>query len=229
MPAPIERSRRGAGNTVPQRRARPRGMMATRGPVAPTRIWPRAHPLALAGLALIAVIVTNLVSLAGEHLRTDLLNANWEFSWSHDLDTVLLAVGAAVAWRGWRRPTARRRLWGSLALIQGALVVDELTPLHGRIGAVALDKLAYAPLLAVVVACIWRLTAGSMQRIWVAWGVGTLCVSFVMHVVGLHALRPIGYTNALYQTAVGFKAGTELAGLVLVVLAISRLAAREPG
>jgi hypothetical protein len=183
--------------------------------------------LLVAGLALIAVIVTNWLSLKLNHLSYTLLNANWEFSWSHDADTLALAVGACVAISVALRPTVHRRLWALTAAILALFVLVEISSLHARIGAVSFNKLLYAPILVALVVAVWRLTAETPQRRLAVWGIATLLVSFAMHVVGLHLLRPIGYFTWLYQTGVGFKSGTELAGLILLVSALWQLARRE--
>ena len=179
----------------------------------------------IAALAFLAVIATNLASLTLDHLRTSLLNANWEFSWSHDADTIALAVGTCAAASVVRRPGSRRGLWAVTAAILALLVLDELSPVHGQLR--NFGKLLYAPVLAALVVALWRLTARTTERRFVFWGVATLLVSFGMHVVGLHVLRPIGYLNWLYQTGVGFKEGTELAGLILLVAALWMLAADQ--
>ena len=48
-----------------------------------------------------------------------------------------------------------------------------------------------------------------------------------MHVLGLYLLRPLGHYDQVYQLGVGVKEGTELAGLILVVLGLARLARRR--
>jgi len=183
--------------------------------------------LLVAGLALIAVIVTNWLSLKLDHLSYTLLNANWESSWSHNADTLALAIGACVAISVALRPSAHRRLWALTAAILALFVLVEISSLHARIGAVSFNKLLYAPILLALVVAVWRLTAGTPQRGLAVWGIATLLVSFAMHVAGLHLLRPIGYFTWLYQTGVGLKSGTELAGLILLVSALWQLASRE--
>lgn len=176
---------------------------------------------------MLAVIVSNWVSLKVDHLSYTLLNANWEFSWSHDADTLALAVGACAAVTVAWRPTPHRRLWALTAAILALFVLDEISSLHAQIGAVSFDKLLYAPILVALVVAAWRLTAGTIERRVAVWGMATLLVSFAMHVAGLHLLRPIGYFTWLYQTGVGFKSGTELAGLILLVSALWQVASRD--
>lgn len=183
--------------------------------------------LVVAGTLLSAVIATNLVSLGLDHLSYTLLNANWEFSWSHDADTLALAIGACAAVMAAWRPTAHRRLWAVTAAALALFVLDEISSLHAQIGATSLDKLLYAPILVALVVAVWRLSAGTPERRLAVWGIATLLVSFAMHVAGLHLLRPIGYFTWLYQIGVGFKSGTELAGLILLVSALWQLGVRD--
>jgi len=178
--------------------------------------------VAVAALVSIAVLATNLISLGFDNLRTSVINANWEFSWSHDLDTVLLAAGVYAGVRGARASEEQRRLWIATATIIGLFFLDEVSALHGRVG--KLDKLVYAPILVALVVCVWRLTMGTSERWLVTAGVGTLIFAFGMHVVAVPALLPIGYNTYVYQVAVGFKEGAELAGLILLVGALWRRA-----
>ena len=173
---------------------------------------------AIAAVALVTVLATNLISLGVDHLRTSVINANWEFSWSHDLDTVLLGVGVYASLVG-ARAKAHRWLWIAAATILALFVLDEVSAVHGQFG--NLDKLVYAPILAALVVCVWRLTEGTSERMLVSAGLMTLLFAFAMHVAGLHLLKPIGYTTYVYQVGVGFKQGTELAGLILLVAALA--------
>lgn len=183
-----------------------------------------AVPLAfvLAAAAFVLVLASNLLSLRFDHLRTTLINANWEFSWSHDAATLLLGIGVWTSLIGARATRADRRLWLATAAILAVFFLDEASALHGQLG--NLDKLLYVPILAALVVCVWRLAAGTRERALVACGLTTLLLAFAMHVAGLHLLRPLGYNNYVYQSGVGFKEGTELAGLMLLVTALWRRA-----
>ncbi|MGH2884626.1 MAG: hypothetical protein ACRDPA_18325 [Solirubrobacteraceae bacterium] len=180
----------------------------------------------VAALACGAVVATNLLWLRVGHLRTSVIDANWEFSWSHDLDTALLAIGVYASLVGARANGPHRRLWSATAAILALFVLDEVSAFHGQFG--NLEKLLYAPILAALVVCVWRLTAGTEERAPVMWSLVTLVFAFAMHVAGLHLLRPIGYATYLYQVGVGFKEGTELAGLILLVAALWRRAHAGP-
>jgi hypothetical protein len=172
----------------------------------------------LAALACGAVVATNVLWLGVDDLRTTVIDANWEFSWSHDLDTVLLAIGVYASLFGARANGPHRRLWLATAAILALFVLDEVSAFHGQFG--NLEKLLYAPILAALVVCVWRLTAETEERAPVVWSLVTLVFAFAMHVAGLHLLRPIGYPTYVYQVGVGFKEGTELAGLILLVAAL---------
>ncbi len=197
---------------------------ATRTP-APSRTRAGSGLFMLAAFAFVLVLASNLVSVGLDQLRTTLINANWEFSWSHDVDTVLLAVGTGVSVGGARSSVAHRRLWLATAAILAVFFLDEISALHGQIG--NLDKLLYAPLLIALVLCVWRLTERAPERVLVIYGFATLLFAFAMHVAGLHLIRPIGYTTYVYQTAVGFKEGAELAGLIILVAALWQRAAAD--
>jgi hypothetical protein len=195
-----------------------------------TRAPERRHSyrglVVVAMLACGAVVATNLLWLRVGHLRTSVIDANWEFSWSHDLDTALLAIGVYASLVGARANGPYRRLWSASAAILALFVLDEVSAFHGQFG--NLEKLLYAPILAALVVCVWRLTAGTKERAPVMWSLVTLVFAFAMHVAGLHLLRPIGYTTYVYQVGVGFKEGTELAGLILLVAALWRRAHARP-
>ena len=183
-----------------------------------------AVPLAfvLAAAAFVLVLASNLLSLRTDHLRTTLINANWEFSWSHDAATLLLGIGVWTSLIGARATRADRRLWLATAAIPPCSSWMRHRRCTGQLG--NLDKLLYVPILAALVVCVWRLAAGTRERALVACGLTTLLLAFAMHVAGLHLLRPLGYNNYVYQSGVGFKEGTELAGLMLLVTALWRRA-----
>ena len=182
----------------------------------------------VAGAALLLVLITNQVDLSVAALRIGILNANWEFSWSHDADTIILALGFVATVLGARRLASRRRLWVATAAILGLFFADEVSPLHAQIGGHTGGKLLYTPLLLGLMVSVWLLAADSEQREVVLAGLAILIVSFGMHVIGLHVLRQLGYLNWLYQAGVAVKEGTELAGLFLLVCALWMLARRAP-
>jgi hypothetical protein len=204
---------------TPRCRPKPYRSWGRSGPRIERAVW-RTSLLAAAAFAV--VLVSNLLSLGLDDLRTNLINANWEFSWSHIVDTILLGIGVCASLVGARATRADRRLWIATAAILAVFFLDEASALHGQIG--NLEKLLYAPILAALVVCVYRLTARTRESTLVVSALTTLLVAFAMHVAGLHLLRPIGYTTYVYQAGVGFKEGTELAGLILLVTALWRRA-----
>jgi hypothetical protein len=175
------------------------------------------------------VVATNLFDLYVNSLGKGLhvLDANWQFGWSHDLDTAILAAGLCAAIAGALRDASRPWIWRSTAAILGLFFLDEATPLHATIDSSRFGKLVYVPILLGLVACLWLLAADSDQRAPVLAGITVLVLSFAMHVVGVPTLRGLGYFNGIYQASVGLKEGLESAGLVLVVPSLWRLAAQR--
>jgi uncharacterized membrane protein YoaK (UPF0700 family) len=179
----------------------------------------------LAVIAFVAVIATNLLDLGVYDLGVRMLDANWEHSWSHDLDTLALAVGVVVTAVGARRDRRQRALWVATSVILALLFLDEASPLHAEIGHIS--KLLYAPVLCALVICLWRLSNGTPEWSTAVLGLAMLFISFAMHVVGLTLLRPLGYLSWPYQFGVGIKEGAALAGWLLVTFALWKLA-RSP-
>lgn len=175
------------------------------------------------------VVATNLFDLYVNSLGKGLhlLDANWQFGWSHDLDTAILAAGLCSAIVGAVQDASRPWIWRFAAAIFGLFFVDEATPLHAAIDASRFGKLVYVPILLGLVACLWLLAADSDHRTPVLAGVTILVLSFAMHVVGVPTLRSLGYFDGVYQASVGLKEGLESAGLVLVVPSLWRLATQR--
>ena len=98
--------------------------------MAPSDKRATSRTFALAAFVFAWVVASDLLSLGFDHLRTSLINANWEFSWSHDADIVLFAVGACVSLSGARASAAHRRQWLATAGILAALFVDEVSGVH---------------------------------------------------------------------------------------------------
>ena len=176
----------------------------------------------IVAIALAVILTTNLLDLEIYQFRIRVLDANWQFSWSHDLDTLVLAVGVLITAVGARRHPDQGTLWSASAVMLALFFLDEASPLHAEIGHVS--KLLYAPILGALAICVWLLAAKTAQRSVAGLGLATLFVCFGMHVVGLTLLRPIGYMTVPYQTGVGVKEGTEMAGLLLVMCALGALA-----
>ena len=180
--------------------------------------------LAVAGIALATVIASNEVDLVADHLGIRVLDANWQFSWSHDLDKIALAVGSLAASYGGLKARSRRWQWWATAAILALFLLDELSALHAQIGQASFGKLLYSPILVGLVFSVWLLARDSPQRVIVGTGLATLFICFGVHVIGLRLLRPLGYYSVPYQAGVGIKEGMELAGLLLIVPALWSLA-----
>src|ERR1700729_1263833 len=173
----------------------PAAITASRGRIA--RSTTGASLFIIAAAICLLVVVTNLIDLYVNDLGTglNLIDANWQFSWSHDLDTAILAAGFCAAIAGSMRAVSRRGTWRSTAVILGLFFLDEATPVHAAIDSSRLGKLVYVPLLLGLVGCFWLLAANSDQRTPVLAGITILFLSFAMHVAGVPSLRVLGYFN----------------------------------
>jgi hypothetical protein len=183
-----------------------------------------ARPLALAASVALAVTATNLVDFAADDLRLSVLNASLGSSWSHRATAAGLASGALVT-AGIATRSVPRRLWWSIAAATFVvLFVIEITPVHVQVESVGYGKLIYAPLLAVVVLCVLRLTEASGQATLARAGLAALLFSYAVHVFGSPVLEAVrwGRESWAYQIKVGVKEGIELGGWLLVVVALWR-------
>jgi hypothetical protein len=181
------------------------------------REW--AVPLALGAIA--SVAVTHLVDYGAYNLRYWLFNANSAASWSHGVVAALLGVGAAVCVAGaWRLPR-QRAAWIATALILALFCIGEISEVHAKID--ALSRLLYVPVLAIMVYCVWRLTRGGAYYTVIGAGAALLVTSYAIHV-----LEPRNIAEAFgwsaggwaFQVVVAIKEGTELAGVLLALLAL---------
>ncbi|HUA49254.1 MAG TPA: hypothetical protein VMA77_28720 [Solirubrobacteraceae bacterium] len=105
------------------------------------------------------------------------------------------------------------------------LFAVEVSPAHIQIDRLSHGKLVYAPLLACLVVCVWRLLDGSDQVIAMRVALAALAGSYAVHVLGPDAVRALGWgtDSWAYQVKVGLKEGTELSGWVLLVVALWRV------
>ena len=189
------------------------------------------RPLVLAGLGLATVMATDLIDFGADHLRVQLLDASSDASWSHRVVSALLVGVTAVSVIGLWRSRAHRAVWAATAAMLGLLAIDEVSSLHAHIDQMTWGKALYAPILVVLGVCVLRLANGADQRVVLVAGLAALVVSFALHVFGLHVVHALGWgTNSwAYQVKVGLKEGTELAGALLVLVALWRVAvARGP-
>ena len=190
----------------------------------------RCAPFVLAGIAFAAVIVTHLVNFGADDLRAQLLDANSDASWSHLLIAGTLAVATGICLLGARRPREQTHAWIAVTGILAFISFDEISSLHSTIDQMSWGKLVYTPILLALCLCLWKISARSARNIELRAGLVTLLISFGIHVFGPHIVHVLGYGTSswLYQTKVALKQGTELAGWLLVVMGLSRIALSRP-
>lgn len=184
----------------------------------------------MAGIAGLAVILTNMIDFEADDLRVRVLNANLDSSWSHRATAGILAAGAVIALRTAWRTVRGRMLWGATAAMMILLFVVEISPLHVQVDRLSYGKLIYLPLLVGLVGCVCGLSAGSPLVALVRAGLAALVVSYGVHLFGAHVVNALGWGAGtwVYQLKVGVKEGTELGGWLLLVLALWRLAQARP-
>ncbi|MEA2212399.1 MAG: hypothetical protein QOF83_2347 [Solirubrobacteraceae bacterium] len=208
----------------------PLGLSLPQPALARDRRAPRRRlQFAPAALALVTVLATHLFNF-GSGSRIGLLDASSSASWSHVLIAAILVLATLTAATGLRLARTQRAPWVAAAGILAFLAVAEISPLHASIDRMAWGKLLYVPLLFVLGVCLWRLWAGAGARSLVRTGLGTLILSYAIHVLGPHVVQALGWGTGswAYQVKVGLKQGTELAGWLLILLGLgSQLAARR--
>jgi hypothetical protein len=190
---------------------------------APVRA--RLAPYAAAVVALAVESTTHLIDFGAYDLRIKLLDSASEWSYSHILATFAFAIGAAAGFAGARAGARPRRAWNGIAALFAVLLLDNLTRLHTHVPA---WPVFYAPILLALAACIILAARGTDLEL-VAWiGLGTLAASLVIHVFGPGFLRLFGWgpQTWAYEIKVALKEGSELAGWVLLVPCVARLARR---
>jgi hypothetical protein len=99
--------------------------------------------------------------------------------------------------------------------------------LHAAIGGLRYGKLLYAPVLAVLVYCVWRLTKDGANVIVVRASAALLVASYAIHVLDPHHIaRALAWPAEgwAFQSVVVLKEGMELAGVLLALLALARTA-----
>lgn len=189
-------------------------------------VWSRlAHhrgwsvPLALGAIA--AVSVTHLIDFGVYHLRYWIFNANSAASWSHGVVAGVLGIGAVVCLAGARRLPRQRTAWLATGVILALFFVGEISELHAEID--SLSRLLYAPVLAVLVYCVWQLTRGGAQFDVIRASAALLVASYAIHVLEPGNIADaFGWTAGGWasQVVVALKEGTELAGVLLALLAL---------
>jgi hypothetical protein len=179
----------------------------------------------LAAAVGVVVVVTHVVDFEAG-LPSRLLNANLSESWSHRATAATLAGGGifALLRAASRRPD--RLPWALTGTALLVLFVVEASPVHVAVDRLSYGKLIYLPLLVALALGLRRLAGRLPPAPLARAAVLTLIVSYIIHVLGLAAVEALGWgTQSLaYQLKVGIKQGTELAGWLLLVLALWRLA-----
>jgi hypothetical protein len=174
----------------------------------------------------VTVVATNLVDFELDTPRITLLNANDQSSWSHIATAVALAIAAVIAMVTAIRIGHRQTLWGAAAGVLVLLFVVEVSSVHVIVDRHSYGKLIYLPLLTVLVLCVWLLTVGSEQAplVWAA--ILVLMLAYVVHVFGARVVEALGWGAGswVYEVKVGIKEGAELAGWLLLIAALTRLA-----
>jgi hypothetical protein len=185
----------------------------------------------LAAAGFVAVLGTHLIDFGTDHLHAQVFDAGSDSSWSHRLVAASLAAATAVAVLGLVRSQRARGLWATAVAILSFLAIDEISSLHTHVDDLTWGKALYAPLLVVLAVCVWRLAGRGDRGLVVRVGLAMLVVSFGIHVFGPHVVHALGWgaDSWAYQVKVGLKQGTELAGWLLLLVGLWRLALnRQP-
>jgi len=177
-----------------------------------------------------AVIATNLIDFGLDGSRLGLLNANLSSSWSHRVTAAALATGGALAALRARTGSRQRTWWALTATALVLLFVVEVSPAHVQVDRLSWGKLIYLPLLVGLAASVGHLAKrfGENRLMWIA--LGALAASYAVHIFGPQVVERFGWgtDSWAYQVKVGLKEGSELAGWLLLVIALWRMGQRSP-
>jgi hypothetical protein len=179
----------------------------------------------VAAIAAATVVATNLLDFELDTPRMALFNANGQRSWSHLATAATLAIGAVIAIVTAMRHGHRRMLWTVVAGGLALLFLVEVSSVHVVVDRHSYGKLIYVPVLAALVLCLWRLALDSEQAPLVWSAILTLMLAYVVHLFGARVVETLGWGAGswVYQLKVGVKEGAELAGWLLLVVALMRL------
>jgi hypothetical protein len=185
----------------------------------------RLMPYAVAAAALAVEATTHLVDFGVYDLRIRLLDSADEWRYSHLRATLTFAIGPAAGFVGARSPARPRRTWVGIGALFAILLADNLTRLHTHLPA---WPLFYAPILLTLSVCIITLARGTDLAAVARIGLAALAGSLAIHVLGPGFLRLLGWgpQTWAYEIKVALKEGSELAGWVLLVPCVLRLACR---
>jgi hypothetical protein len=181
-------------------------------------------PFAAAGAALALESAIHLANFGLDDLRIRMLDSNYEWSYSHLLATGAFATGAVTSVIAARSGVRRARTWWTAGALFAFLAVDGATRIHEHIPA---WPVVYAPVLVCLCVAVASLAEGTDEEPVVRAGIALLALSIVIHVFGPGVVHRLGWSPEgwAYQSKVALKEGTELAGWVLLVPALVRLAA----
>jgi hypothetical protein len=186
-----------------------------------------AAAVAAAG-ALTLVVLAHLVTVALWERRVRLLDAGYEWSFSHILATLGFASGAVICGIGALAGRRHRRWWWWAACaLMAVLLLDNLTRLHENIPR---WPLVYGPFLGALCLAVVRVAAETRWAGVVFAGVLLLCCSLAIHVIGPETVHLLGLSSEGWAVHLNLalKEGTELAGWILLVPALARLAVPLP-
>lgn len=198
---------------------------ATRPARPPARPVPR-WPYAVAAGALLVEVAVHLVDTRVLARPVPALDSAREWSYSHVLSSGALLAGGLLCAVGARRARRRRARWGLAAGIFGVLFLDNVSRLHTHLG---WWPVVLVPVLGVLAAALLGIADGEQARTMVALGLGMLLLSLAIHIGGPPVERALGWgpDDTGTQVKIALKEGTELAGWLLVVLALWHLLPRE--
>lgn len=191
---------------------------------APRLRQARLRPWLVGAGAVVAVeLATHLVDFGADDLRIRILDSAYEWSWSHLVATAAFATAAVLGFVGARRATSHKRAWQATGGLFALFFVDNVTRLHDH---VARWPVVYAPLLGALMLSVAVVAWDTDQRRIVLAALTLLIASLAIHVLGPHAVRALGWgpDSWAYQIKVGVKEGSELAGWVLLLPPLARLA-----
>jgi cytochrome bd-type quinol oxidase subunit 2 len=192
--------------------------MASPVTLSPVRPW-----LVGAGVVVAVEMATHLGDCGADDLRIRLLDSAYKWSWSHLVATAAFATAAVLGFTGAQRSAGHRRAWRAIGGLFAFFFVDNVTRLHDH---VAHWPVVYTPLLGVLMLSLAVVAWDTDQQRIVVGALTLLLASLAIHVLGPSAVRALGWgpDSWAYQIKVGLKEGTELAGWVLLLPPLARLA-----
>jgi hypothetical protein len=205
-----------------------RALLGFRVTRSPARRRLHTGPLVAGAAALTVEMTTHLIDFGVYDLRIRILDSSAEWSYSHLLATCAFAAGAVACASGTASGRGRRRpCWIACGLF-AFLFVDGATRVHEHVPA---WPVVYTPVLIGLSISLAAIASGTDQAGVVYIGLALLFGSLAIHVLGPGVVRAFGWTPSgwAYQVKVALKEGTELAGWVILVPAVFRVARGRAG